>query len=207
MVSNELDNAPGCANWMKWLIGTGIGLLTAAGSAVAVLQYCMPQPIDRSDPPIVVNTVVVAPTSVPVSDSQYVSPEIWQAVEEFLNLAVVSEIAAYQYGDSSHAATMFHGDAMQSLQDQIADLNSRDVMMSARFDYDTSYIYDIRLLQSDRIEVDSCEYWANDYYDRQTGALLSSDSWSLVPQTILIEYLNAEFYITSVAFYTGQAFC
>lgn len=207
MVSNELDNAPGCAGWMKWVIGTGIGLITAAGSAVAVLQYCVPQTAASVDPPIIVNTVVVHPTSVPVSDSQYVSTEIWQAVEEFLNLAVVSEIAAYQYGDSSYAATMFYGDAMQSLQDQIADLNSRGIMMSARFDYDNSYIYDIRLLQNDRMEVDTCEYWSSDYYDRLTGALLSSESWKLVPQTIMIEYLSAEFYITSVAFYTGQAFC
>jgi hypothetical protein len=102
---------------------------------------------------------------------------------------------------------MFRRDAMQSLQDQIADINLRGIMLAARFDYDNSYIRDIRLTQNNRIEVDSCEYWANDYYDRQTSALLSSDSWKLVPQTILIEYLNAESYIKSVAFYTDQAFC
>lgn len=79
--------------------------------------------------------------------------------------------------------------------------------MDAHFDYDTSYIHDIRITQTNRIEVDSCEYWSHDYYDRHTGALLSSDSWTLVPQTIMIEYLDADFYITSVAFYSGQAFC
>lgn len=203
MISNDSNTSQGCSGWLKWLIGTGLALIAAGGSFVAMLQYFNP----RSDTPSS-NTILVLPaTNVPSPEPQVVSPELWQAVEGFLNIAVVSEIAAYQYGDSAYGATMFHGDAMQSLQDQIADLNSRGVMRAARFDSDNSYIYDIRFTQNDRIEVDSCEYWANDYYDRQTGTLLSSDSWTLVPQTILIEYLDAEFYITSVAFYTGQAFC
>ena len=204
VAKNDLDTAPGCAGWMKWLIGTGIGLI---GTAVAVLQYCAPVTPPPPAPPIV-NTVVVPATNVPVPTlSSVVSPDVWQAVEEFLRAAVISEIAAYQYGDSAYAGAMFQGDAMQSLQDQIANLNSRGIMLAARFDYDNSYIRDIRVSQNERIEVDCCEYWANDYYDRQTGALLSSDPSKLVPQTILIEYLNAEYYITSVAFYTGQAFC
>lgn len=77
----------------------------------------------------------------------------------------------------------------------------------AQFDYENSYIDDIRITQNNKIEVDSCEYWANDYYDRQTGTFIDSDPWELVPQTITIEQLNANFYITSIAFYTGQAFC
>jgi hypothetical protein len=93
------------------------------------------------------------------------------------------------------------------VQENIADLNSRGILLAANYDHEKSYIYDIRFTQTNRIEVDSCEYWVNDYYDRQTGEILSSGSWTLVPQTIMIEYLDEDFYITSVAFYTGQSFC
>jgi hypothetical protein len=204
MISNDFDTSPGCARWFRWLIGTGFALVAAGSSLVAILQYFDPPtqvPVPSDNP---VNVVVI--TSQPVSDQAEISPEQWQAVESFLEAAVVAEITAYQYGDPSYA-TMFYGDALQRIQDQIADLNSKGILLSARFDFDNSYVHDIRVTQSNRIEVDSCEYWANDYYDRQTGMLLGSDSWTLVPQTIMIEYLNANFYITSVAFYNDQSFC
>ena len=204
MISNDSNTSRGCSGWLKWLIATGLGLVAAGGSIVAILQY-----LDSPDPAPIssVNPVgVVVITSEPASAQAEITPEQWQAVEDFLRRAVVSEITAYQYSDSAYA-TMFYGDALWTIQNQIADLNSRGIFRAARFDYDNSYVHDIRVTQNSRIEVDSCEYWANDYYDRQTGLLLSSDSWMLVPQTIMIEYLNEDFYITSVAFYTGQAFC
>ncbi len=210
MISNESNKSQGCAGWLKWLIGSGLALVAAGGSIVAILEYLGPP---QSSPVIGVTVVPPPesprppdPTNTPLPDLQGVSPGEWQTVEDFLSLAIVSEITAYQYGDPSYA-TLFYGDALATIQRQIADLNSRGILLAARFDYDNSYIFDIRPVQNNRIEVDSCEYWANDYYDRQTGVLLGSDSWALVPQTIVIEYLNGDFYITSVAFYTGQAFC
>jgi hypothetical protein len=204
MIADDPNKAQGCAGWLKWLVGTGLALVAAGGSIVAILQYLnppAPASITVSNP-----GVVVPITSEPTPEQTGITSEQWQAVEEFLRLAVAAEIAAYQYGDPSYA-TMFYGDALQTIQGQIVDLNARGVLLDAHFDSENSYVHDIRVTQNNRIEVDSCEYWSRDYYDRQTGALLTSDSWALVPQTIMIEYLNADFYITSVAFYTGQAFC
>jgi hypothetical protein len=208
MAENTSNNSKGCLSWFKGLGGALAGLLTIAASCAGIMQYIESSGQQQAPASNSVNVVVV--TSQPVSNAQAnsasISPEDWQAIEGFLREAVIAEITAYQYGDPSYA-TMFYGDALQAIQDQILDLNTRGVLRSAYFDYENSYIRDIRVGQNNQIEVDSCEYWANDYYERSTGSLIGSDQWMLVPQTITIEYLNANFYITSVSFHTGQAFC
>ncbi len=207
MTKNEINPGKSCFGWVAKVF---VGLITLVSAVVGILEYFEP-PAPTPAPPS--NPVVVAViTSEPASNSSNqsaptdITPEQWQAIESFLRDAVAAEIAAYQYGDPSYAS-MFYGDALQTIQNQIADLNSQGVLLAASFDSENSYIDDIRVTGSNRIEVDSCEYWANEYYDRQTGVLLDSLSWTLVPQTIMIEYLNEDFYITSVAFYADQAFC
>jgi hypothetical protein len=204
MMPNDSNTSKGCTGSVKWLVGAGFTLLGVCASIVGILEFFEPPAAPYV--PAAGQVVVVSVTSEPAAEQVDASLEEWQIIESFLRRAVDSEIAAYQYGDPAYAA-MFYGDALQTIQSQIEDLNSNGIFLAARFDHDNSYIHDIRFTQNNRIEVDSCEYWAHDYYDRQTGALLSSDSWKLVPQTIMIEYLNAAYFITSVAFYTGQAFC
>ena len=209
MNPNNSNTSKGCLSWVNGLAAVILGLLTAAASCAGIMQYINSAAATPTPPPNPVIVITGEPASNP-SNAQAsvvnVSAEDWQAVENFLGGAVVAEIAAYQYNDASYAS-MFYGDALQSIQNQILDLSSRGVFRSARFDYDNSYIYDIRFGQNNRIEVDSCEYWASDYYDQLTGNLLGSDDWALVPQTIVIENVNAGYYVTSIAFYTGQAFC
>lgn len=201
---NDSNTSKGCTGSLKWLVGAGFTLLGVCASIVGILEFFEPPAAPYV--PVADQVVVVAVTSELPAKQVNASLEEWQIIESFLRRAVDSEIAAYQYSDPSYA-TMFYGDALQTIQDQIAELNLNGLLLTARFDPDNSYIHDIRFTQNNRIEVDSCEYWARDYYDRQTGLLLSSESWKLMPQTIMIEYLNAAYFITSVAFYTGQAFC
>lgn len=211
MIANDSNKSKGCLGWLSGIGGAILGLLTAVASCAGILQYIESAPPTEQAPANPAAVVVI--TSQPVSNNiqsnnaqTSVSPEQRQAVTDFLSSAIAAEITAYQYSDPSYAS-MFYGDALRSLQDEILDLSSRGVFLSARFDYDNSYIHDMRVGQNDRIEVDSCEYWANDYYDQLTGTLLGSDDWTLVPQMIVIENINAGLYITSIAFYTGQAFC
>lgn len=207
MTKNEINPGKSCFGWVAKVF---VGLITVGSAVVGILEYfespAPPQASSSNQVVVAVITSEPAPDSSDQSDPADITPEDRQAIEGFLRRAVAAEITAYQYGDPSYAS-MFYGDALQTIQTQIADLNSRGILLAASFDSDNSYIQDIRVTGSNRIEVDSCEYWANEYYDRQTGALLDSASWTLVPQTIMIEYLNADFYITSVAFYADQAFC
>lgn len=181
--SNDSNTSKGCAGWLKGVGGVLLALLTAAASCAGILQYVDAAGSKQAQP---VNSGVVVITSVPISVAQTkVSPEEWTAIEGFLSNAVNAEITAYQYGDPSYA-NMFYGDALQTIQTQIFDLNSKGVLVSAHFDVNNSYVHDIRLMQNKGFEVDFCEYWAHEYYNRQTGTLLSSDGWTLVPETITI---------------------
>ena len=204
MMSNDAKPAQGCAGWMKWLAGSVIGLIAACGSVVTILEYISPE--EPVYVPAAISATAIPLAIVPSPNPLAVSPELWQEVTDFLSLAVVSEVTAYEYGDASHA-TVFYGDALETLQKEVTDLNSRGIFLAAYFDYDNSFIANIRLTEDNKIEVDSCEYWAKEYYDRATSTLLGSDPSTLIPQTIVIERLNASLYITGIAFYTGQAFC
>ena len=210
MTKNEINPGKGCFGWVAKVFGGILALIAAGSGLVAILQYLDPPASVQAPSSNQVVVAVITSEPAPASSNPSVSSDITmeerQAIEDFLRRAVAAEIAAYQYGDSSYAS-MFYGDALQTIQSQIEDLNSQGILLAASFDSDNRYIHEIRVKASDRIEVDSCEYWANEYYDRQTGVLLDSASWTLVPQTIMIEYLNADFYITSVAFYSNQAFC
>ena len=207
-MSNNSTMSRGCAGWFKWLIATLTALLAAGGSIVALINHFNP-------PASVIEVHVEQPGSpdqepvsavAPPPDQPEISPELEREINDFLSGAIQAEISAYWYGDASYA-TQFYADALQALQLKIAELNRRGILEVASFDYAASYIADVRLTNGNTIEVDSCEYWARDYYDRQTGALIGSDPLMLVPQTITIERLSGRLFVTSIAFYTGQAFC
>lgn len=209
MIENTSNKSKGCFGWLSGIGGAIVGLLTAGASCAAILQYMNSTTPAQPAPASAAQVVVI--TSEPVSNQVQtdvqtsVSAEEWQAVQDFLSGAVAAEVAAYQYGDPSYA-TMFSGDALQALQGKILDLNSRGLVMDPHFDYTNSYVDDIRIVQN-YIEVDSCEYWSSDYYDRLTGEFVGSDPLALLAQTIKIEYLNDNFYITGVSFHSGQSFC
>jgi hypothetical protein len=207
MTEKEINPGKSC---FGWVVKVFVGLITLVSAVVGILEYFEPPAPPQAPTSNQVVVAVITSESASNSSNQSAPPDITpeerQAIESFLRDAVAAEIVAYQSGDPSYAS-MFYGDALQTIQTQIADLNSRGILLAASFDSDNSYIHDIRVTGSNRIEVDSCEYWAQEYYDRQTSTLLESTSWTLVPQTIMIEYMDPDFYITSVAFYEDQAFC
>ncbi len=129
-----------------------------------------------------------------------------QATKIYLRGAIAAEITAYYYSDPAFAS-MFYGNALQSIQNQIQDLNVKGVYLEILFDENNSYIQNIRVPQTNRMEVDFCGYWTNNYHDRLTSNLITPGAWTLIPQTIVIENLNNNSYITDFVSYTGKAFC
>jgi hypothetical protein len=79
--------------------------------------------------------------------------------------------------------------------------------MIAELDYYESFIHDIRVINNTTLEVDTCEVWAYDTYDRSTGELVDSQGPDLTPQTITIQQLDSNWYITNVEFFDAPAFC
>ena len=136
-----------------------------------------------------------------------VSSDLENQVSDFLTNAIETEIEAYRNNDPSIAASVMQGNILASLQDEIASLQQQGLVVISEIDYYESYINDIRVLNNSEIEVDTCEVWTNDTYQQSDGQLVDSEGPSLVPQTITIQQLDSNWYITDVQFFDAPAFC
>ncbi|MFZ0544563.1 MAG: matrixin family metalloprotease [Candidatus Promineifilaceae bacterium] len=135
------------------------------------------------------------------------SPELADEVSKFLTRAIDTEIEAFAKGDPSIAAEIFAGSVLADVQTAINDLNSQGLVEISELDYYESYINDIRVINNDRLDVDTCETWTTATYRLSDGAFLGSEGPDLLPQTITIERLSDGWYITDVVFFDAPAFC
>lgn len=136
-----------------------------------------------------------------------ISPELENEVSEFLTEAIELQIEAYQTGDASIASSIMAGDILENLIADIDSLNARGLVSISEIDYYESYINDIRVLSESQIEVDTCEVWTTSTYQRADGQLISSEGPTLLPQTIIIQKLDAGWFITAVNFFDAPSFC
>ena len=136
-----------------------------------------------------------------------VSSQLEQDVSDFLTHAIELEIEAYQNESPDIAASVMAGDVLSSLQDEIASLSQQGLVMISELDYYQSYISDIRMITDTQLEVDTCEVWTNDTYDKSTGEVVDSQGPELVPQTITIQQIDSNWYITDVQFFDPPSFC
>jgi hypothetical protein len=81
------------------------------------------------------------------------------------------------------------------------------VVQISELDFYESYIEEIRIVNNNRLDVDTCETWSTATYRLSDGAFLDSEGPTLLPQTITIERLTDGWYITNVVFYDAPHFC
>ncbi len=136
-----------------------------------------------------------------------VSPELANEIGDFLTSAIELQIQAYAQGDASIASTVLAGDVFRDLERSILNLNQQGLVEIARIDYFESYIHAIRVISDTLIEVDTCEVWKTEIYNRASGALAQSDGPTLLPQTITMEFVGNGWFITAVDFFDAPAFC
>ena len=136
-----------------------------------------------------------------------ISPELEEDVSDFLTNAVELEIEAYQNESADIAASVMAGDVLVNLEENIASLSQQGLVMISEIDYYQSFINDIRVLGDTQLEVDTCEVWTNETYDKSTGELVDAQGPELIPQTITIQQLDSNWYITNVQFFEAPAFC
>ncbi len=136
-----------------------------------------------------------------------VSSELENEVSDFLTNAIELEIEAYRNNDASVAASVMSGDIYTNLQNDIASLQQQGLVVISEIDYYESFINDIRVINNSLIEVETCEVWTNDTYQESDGQLVDSEGPTLLPQTITIEQLNSNWFITDVQFHDAPAFC
>ncbi len=128
-------------------------------------------------------------------------------VSEFLTRAIELQIEAYRNGDASIAASIMQGPILESLAAEINSLNQQGLVSISEIDYYESYIADIRVVNNALIEVDTCEVWTTNTYRLSDSQLVDSQGPALLPQTITIEQLDGNWYITIVDFLNAPAFC
>ncbi|HNA90590.1 MAG TPA: hypothetical protein PK989_14845, partial [Anaerolineales bacterium] len=136
-----------------------------------------------------------------------VSPELAREVGDFLTQAIKLQIEAYRKGDASIAASIMAGDVLENLNNEIASLNQQGLVEIAGIDYYKSYIADIRIINDTNIEVNTCEVWSTQFYKRSDSSLVQSNGPSLLPQTIVIQKIGNNWFITTVQFFEAPAFC
>ena len=128
-------------------------------------------------------------------------------VSEFLTQAIEVQMEAYRNSDASIASSVMTGPILESLSQEINDLNQQGLVAVSEIDYYKSYIDDIRVFDNSHLEVDTCEVWTTDTYRQSDGQFVDSAGPDLVPQTITIEQVDGNWYITAVEFFDPPAFC
>jgi hypothetical protein len=136
-----------------------------------------------------------------------VPADLENEVSEFLTRAIELQIEAYRNGDASIASEIMRGPILDSLSAEINSLNQQGLISISEIDYYQSFINDIRVVNNNLIEVDTCEVWATDTYRQSDGQLVESQGPDLLPQTITIEQRDGSWYITTVDFFDAPAFC
>ena len=136
-----------------------------------------------------------------------VSPELSKEVSDFLTKAIQLQIEAYRQGNANIAASIMAGDIFAVLENEIAGLNQQGLVQISEIDYYQSQINDIRVISNINIEVDTCEVWSTNIYQRSDGTLIQATDPRLLPQTITIQKLDSGWFITNVNFFDSPAFC
>jgi hypothetical protein len=136
-----------------------------------------------------------------------ISPALEEDVSDFLTTAIQLEIEAYRTGSAEVAVPVMAGDVLATLESNIASLNQQGLVVISEIDYYESFIKDIRVIDNTTLEVDTCEVWTSTTYSRTDGQLISSEGPALTPQTITIQQLDSNWYITGVQFFEPPAFC
>lgn len=136
-----------------------------------------------------------------------VPEDLENQVSEFLTRAIELQIEAYRNNDASIASSIMSGPILEGLTAEINSLQQQGLISISEIDYYESYMNDIRVVNDARIEVDTCEVWTTHTYRQSDGQLLESTGPELLPQTITIEQLNGDWFITNVEFFDAPAFC
>jgi hypothetical protein len=128
-------------------------------------------------------------------------------VSEFLTRAIELQMEAYRNGDASIASAIMTGPMLDSLAADINSLNQQGLVSISEINYYESYINDIRVVNDAFIEVDTCEVWTTNTYRLSDEQWVDGTGPDLLPQTVTIEQLNGNWYITNVNFFDAPSFC
>jgi hypothetical protein len=190
-------------------------LLMACGGVVGIFSFIygpMSSPSQMANAPTeisvnhVPNIEYIAVDKIRLPQETGISNEVEQAAATLIVNADKAEILANYYQDDSYLQSYYAGYALQQMQQNIQDIRQSGYTELDDINLENSYYVSMRL-NNNVLTIDECEYWKTYFYDPGTGNLMSASEWTLVPQTISIELVGDQPYITSISFYQNNAFC
>lgn len=158
-------------------------------------------PTPFSPPPLLTPVQTDPNQPLPVTDEQH------QRIWAFINSAFQAEISAYYYGNSTYLDTIIAGDALNTMQTEISDLNNQGLVRVFTFDPTQSYIYNARNDSVSKVTVEICSMWSSTTAQRATGVQIAQSPPTLYPQTLVLEQIATGWFITSMTVHTAPAFC
>jgi hypothetical protein len=194
------------------------GVLTGCGAAItaiaALIGSCAGGIALFSKPPASSPTAIVASQpdtnyivieKIQLPDAPEISEDIINEVKDLIVNADIAEINAVYFQDDSYLDPYYAGQALQNMQQYIEDIRQSRQIVIQDIDLNKSYYANMKM-ENNVLSIDMCEYWQTYYYDLD-GNFLNNDELTLVPQTISIESVGDEVYITAISFYQNNAFC
>jgi hypothetical protein len=136
-----------------------------------------------------------------------VTPQMHEAIANFLAYANQVEIYTRFTGDMTYAYDVFGDEWLNALQDDIAAIAEQGQVQLSYFDGPNSAIRNISIVDDVEIQVDTCEIWSATYYRLPDYSIVNYRPAELLPQTITLEYTNDSWLITYVEHYTAPHFC
>jgi len=179
-----------------------ISFLTSVGSPPPATAAA-PTEISKSYAP---NTNYIVIDQVQLPQTSGISEDVQNAAAALIVGADKAEILANYYQDDSYLTSYYAGYALQQMQQNVQIIRQSGFIELDDLDLENSYYVSMRL-NNNVLSIDECEYWKAYLYDPNTGNLVQETPWSLVPQTINIELVGNQPYVTAIAFYQNNAFC
>ena len=190
-------------------------LLMVCGAFVGIISFMSPlflSPSPMASVPTEIpanyapNTEYIVVDKVRLPQETGISDDVQNAAAALIVNADKAEILANYYQDDSYLKSYYAGYALQQMQQNIENIKQSKYIELDDLDLENSYYVGMHL-NNNVLTIDECEYWKTYLYDPGTGNLAGESEWILVPQTISIELVGDQPYITAISFYQNNAFC
>jgi hypothetical protein len=190
-------------------------MLMACGGSVGAFSLMLQ--LSEKDPPpenapitipgdYIPNTEDIVADNLQLPEQTGLPADVEKAVAELIVDANQAQILANFYQEPSYLNSYYSAYALQQLQYYIEEIKLHGYIQLDDFDIGRSYYVSMRL-ENNVLTIDECEYWKSYYYDPIDGNLVEESEWFLVPQTISMELVREQIYITAISFYQNNAFC
>ena len=194
------------------LLGGGLMICGASVGAISFMSSLLSPSSQAVSAPTQIsgnytpNTQYIQADQIQLPQEPGISEDVQKGAATLIVNADKAEILANFYQNDSYLTSYYAGYALQQMQQNIETIRQSGYVELDDIDLGRSYYVNM-YLNNNVLLIDECEYWKIYLYDPATGELVKESDWTLIPQTIGIELVGNQVYITTISFYQNNAFC